>query len=380
MNKGASMMSHLDTDDNFEEKRALKRKLRLCSREVDIRDESEIAAFLSLKDNFLKGPFEERKTKATKLVETKMVGEAFQRNTAKILEYLGGNQVSRLGIYGMGGVGKTTIMVHVHNRLLEEANYGNVLWITMSQDFNTYKLQDDIWREIGLGRLEEMDVRKRAAKLSNCLMGRGKSTIILDDVWECFDLEEVGIPVKADALKLVLITRSFGVCCQMHCQVKIKIEPLYQEEAEHLFLEELGSEVALDLEIRAIVKSIVKECAGLPLGVITIARSMRGATNVFQWRDVLEKLKESDMGLRDMEMKVLRNLEISYDLLRDHEVQQCFLSCALYLEDKLIDKLKLIEFFIDQGLIDGLNTRKKQDDRGLAIKNKLGKCLLIGRS
>ncbi|KAK2632349.1 hypothetical protein EUGRSUZ_L01667 [Eucalyptus grandis] len=163
----------------------------------------------------------------------------------------------------------------------------------------------------------------------------------------------------------------------MHCQVKIKIEPLYQEEAEHLFLEELGSEVALDLEIRAIVKSIVKECAGLPLGVITIARSMRGATNVFQWRDVLEKLKESDMGLRDMEMKVLRNLEISYDLLRDHKVQQCFLSCALYPEDKLIDKLKLIEFFIDQGLIDGLNTRKKQYDRGLAILNKLENVCLL---
>ncbi|XP_056175207.1 probable disease resistance protein At5g47250 isoform X2 [Syzygium oleosum] len=420
-NDGAPMTSHPNTSNNFEENIALKRKLELLYRkEASIRDELEFAASLSLKKlrmevaNWLvivdkvrndcteaanedclllhqqvdilmreaedrkrqgKGLLEVRETKVSKLLEEKMVGEAFQRNTTKILEYLVGNQISKLGIYGMGGVGKTTIMVHIHNRLLEKANYGHVLWITVSQDLNTQRLQDTLGMELGLGILQEKDVRKRAAMLHDCLTKRGKSTIILDDVWQRFDLKEVGIPVGADGIKLVLTTRSFEVCRQMHCQEMIKIEPLSHIEAESLFLEELGYEVALNLETKAIVKSIVEECAGLPLAVITMARSMQGVTDVFEWKDCLEKLRES--GQTDMEKEVLVKLEFSYNRLSNHEVQQCFLSCALYPEDKQIGKFELIELFIDQGLIDRLDTREKQYDRGLTILNKLENVCLL---
>ncbi|KAK3440145.1 hypothetical protein EUGRSUZ_B00446 [Eucalyptus grandis] len=417
------MTSHSKTGNNFVENRALKRKLELLySKEASTRDELKFAASLYLKKprmevlNWLatvkklriycteaasedclppyqqvdilmheaedlrrqgKGLFEERETKVGKLLEKKMVGEAFERNTSKILEYLVGNQISRLGIYGMGGVGKTTIMVHIYNRLLKEANYGNALWITVSQDFNIIRLQDVIMKELGLDILEENDVMKRAASLFDCLMKKGKSTIILDDVWEHFDFNEGGIPVGVDGIKLVLTTRSLEVCRQMHCQEMIKIEPLSPIEAESLFLEELRSEVTLNLEIEAIVKSIVQECAGLPLAITTMARSMHGVADVFEWKDSLEKLRESDMGQTDMERKVLMKLEFSYNRLGNHEVQQCFLSCALYPEDERIDKFELIEFFIDQGLIGQLNTREKQYDRGLTILKKLENVFLL---
>ncbi|XP_039162162.1 disease resistance protein RGA2 [Eucalyptus grandis] len=419
-NEGASMMSHPNIGNNFEENGDLKRKLELLYRkEASIRDELEFAASLSFKKprmevaNWLanveklrndcpkaasedclpahqqvyilmheaedlmrqdKGLFEAIETKVNKLLEEKMVGEAFRRNTTKILDFLVGNQISRLGIYGMGGVGKTTIMVHIHNKLLEEATYGNMLWITVSQDFNTQKLQDAIAKELDLGTLQEKDVRRRAAMLCDCLTKRGKSIVILDDVWECFDLKEVGI---TDGIKLVLTTRSFEVCCQMQCQEMIKIEPLSHVEAESLFLEELGSKVAHDLETRIAIKSIVQECAGLPLAIITMARSMRGVTDVYEWNDCLEKLRESDMGQTDMENGVLKKLEFSYNRLRNHEVQRCFLSCALYPEDKQIDKFELIEFFIDQGLIVRLNTREKQYVRGLTILKKLANVCLL---
>ncbi|KAK3424107.1 hypothetical protein EUGRSUZ_F00892, partial [Eucalyptus grandis] len=328
---------------------------------------------------FPKGLFGARKTKVNKLIERKLVGEAFQSNITKILEYLVGSQIARLGIYGMGGVGKTTLMKHIHNRLLEKANHDNVLWITVSQDFNAQKLQNNIWEALNLRTLEEKDVGKRAAMLSAVLTKREKLIIILDDVWEDFNLEEVGIPVRADGNKLVLTTRSHEVCCQMQCEEKIKIKPLSPEEAESLFFEELGSKVALNSETKAIVNSIVKECAGLPLGIITMAASMRGVTNVFEWKDCLEKLKKSDMGQTAMENRVLKQLQFSYDRLEDCKVQHCFLSCALYPEDKLIDKVELIEFFIDQGLICGLNmnTREKEYFRGLSILSKLENVCLL---
>ncbi|KAL3748399.1 hypothetical protein ACJRO7_009614 [Eucalyptus globulus] len=396
INEGVQMTSHLNTGNNFEENRDLKRRLELLYRkEGGIRDELESAASLSLKKprmevvNWLanveklrndcpeaasedclplhqqvfilmdeaedlmrqdKGLFEATETKVSKLLEEKMVGEAFQRNTTKILEHL-----------WMGGVGKTTVMVHIHNRLLKEATYGNVLWITVSQDSNTQRLQDAIAKELGLGIQQEKDVRRRAAMLCDCLTKKGKSTVILDDVWECFDLKEVGIP---GGIKLVLTTRSF--------------ENLYHiQKLRVFFLEELGSKVAFDLETRIVVKSIVQECAGLPLAIITLARSMRGVTDVYEWNDCLEKLRESDLGQTNMEKVVLKKLEFSYNRLGNHEIQQCFLSCALYPEDERIDKFELIEFFIDQGLIGRLNTREKQYVRGLTILNKLANVCLL---
>ncbi|KAK3423689.1 hypothetical protein EUGRSUZ_F00554 [Eucalyptus grandis] len=303
---------------------------------------------------------EERDAKGVKFLERELIGEAIHRNIGLIWDLLKKDHAYKLGIYGMG-----------------DATFDGVVFITISQGFSIYKLQSDIWKAINFGVMEDEHEMKRAAMLSEQLERKKNCVLILDDVWERLDLEEVGIPVRADGFKLVLTTRSFDVCRQMHCQEEIKIEPLSQKEAKNLFLKELGSKVPLNLEIQAVLNSIVRECAGLPIGVITMARSMRGVTTVFEWRDSLVKLKESCMGQTDMEKKVLMNLKFSYDRLGNLSVQQCFLSCALYPEDKLIDKFELVEFFIDQGLIDGLNTRREQYDRGLTILNKLGNVCLL---
>ncbi|XP_030542964.1 putative disease resistance protein At4g10780 isoform X2 [Rhodamnia argentea] len=429
--RGVPITSHPNTG-NFENNGALKRKVeRLYNREADIKNELEFAASLSLKkqrievvtwlmnveklrknfqclepasaenlppqqqvdmlmkeaedliikSKFPEGLFEVGDGKVNMLLERKLeAGKAFQINTKKILQCLTENHISRLGIYGMGGVGKTTIMVHVHNWLLKNTNHINVLWIAVSQDLNIHKLQGDIWKALKEGDLDEEDAMKRAAKLFDKLIEKGKSVqfvLILDDVWEHFDLDEVGIPVEADGPKLVLTTRSFEVCRQMHCQEKIKIEPLSPNEAQSLFLKELGPEEALSLEVGAVMKLIVEECAGLPLGIVTMARTMRGVSDLFEWKDILERLKESNMGQMDMEKKVLANLKLSYNRLSNREVQQCFLCCALYPQDQLIHKFELIEFFIDQGLIGGLDKREKQYDRGLTILNKLENVCLL---
>ncbi|KAF8023772.1 hypothetical protein BT93_F1076 [Corymbia citriodora subsp. variegata] len=319
---------------------------------------------------------EDRDAKGVKFRVPKLTGEVIHENIELIWDCLKENHACKLGIYGMGGVGKTTIMMHIYNRLLKDATFDDVFFITVSQDRSIYKLQSDIWKELKLGTMEDEHEKKRAAMLLDQLEGKKNYVLILDDMWEHLDLEEVGIPVGADGFKLVLTTRSFEVCRQMLCQEKIKINPLSQEEAETLFMEESGLEGTLNSEIKTIVKLIARECAGLPLAVITMARSMRGVTDAFEWRDSLVKLKESSMGHTDME-KVLMNLKFSYDRLGNPNVQQCFLSCALYPEDECIDKFELVEFFIDQGLIDELRTRKEQYDRGLTILNKLENVCLL---
>jgi len=62
----------------------------------------------------------------------------------------------------------------------------------------------------------------------------------------------------------------------MNCQHEIKAMPLSDGDAWTLLMEELGHDIPLSLEVELIVVAVARECAGLPLGIITMAGSLRG--------------------------------------------------------------------------------------------------------
>ncbi|KAK3421155.1 hypothetical protein EUGRSUZ_G01857 [Eucalyptus grandis] len=268
--------------------------------------------------------------KTQPLLQHKLVVEAIQRNIELVWGCLMENRASNLGISGMGGVGKTTTVEHLHDRLLKNGNFDIVIFSTMSQNFSIYN------------DMEEERVRKRAAKLSKHL-SKKSFVLILDDVWEHFKLQDVGIPDRADGCKLVLTTRSSKVCARMGC-IEIKIRPLCEEEAWNLFVEHLGSKGVLGMnKIEKVAKAIVEKCAGFPLAIIAMARSMRGEERGFVWEDTLEKLKDPNKDHTEMGERVL----------------------------------PLIEFSLDEGLIDELHAGEKQYTRGLNIISKLQDAFLL---
>ncbi|GAY33485.1 hypothetical protein CUMW_275190 [Citrus unshiu] len=131
-----------------------------------------------------------------------------------------GDKVTKIGVWGMGGIGKTAIMRHINNRLQEETNeFSDVIWVTVSQPLDLLKLQTEI-----------------ATALKLCLRE--------DEDKEAFPLEEVGIhePNKQNGCKLVITTRSVGVCRSMGCE-EVRVPPLSKEEALNLFLDKVGRNI-----------------------------------------------------------------------------------------------------------------------------------------
>ena len=61
----------------------------------------------------------------------------------------------------------------------------------------------------------------------------------------------------------------------------------------------------------------------------------------------------------------------SYDRLGDPKFQNCFLYCSSYPEDYEIERMELIEKWIDEGLLDELETRQALHDRGQSIETSL---------
>ncbi|KAK8603028.1 hypothetical protein V6N13_085226 [Hibiscus sabdariffa] len=71
------------------------------------------------------------------LLTTKLIGQVAEELMNRVWAHLMDNGVSRIGVWGMGGVGKTTIMKLINNQLLKENDkYNIVIWITVSKETN----------------------------------------------------------------------------------------------------------------------------------------------------------------------------------------------------------------------------------------------------
>ncbi|XP_034891448.1 probable disease resistance protein At1g61300 [Populus alba] len=310
---------------------------------------------------------------------TKLVGRAFEDHEKTIWSWLMHDEVSTIGIYGMGGVGKTALVKHIFDQLRERRDsFCDVYLTTVSQDTSISRLQNSITKRIGLDLSNEGEELYRALYLSEELMKKQKWVLILDDLWKAIELHKVGVPIQAvKGCKLILTTRLEKVCQQMDTQHKIKVSPILEEEAWTLFIERLGHQMALSPEVEQIAKSITKECAGLPLGIITMAGTMKGFEDIHEWSNALEDLRESRVRKDDMEPDVFHILRYSYNHLSEAVVQQCFLYCALFPEDFEILREDLIAYLIDEGVIKGLKSREAEFDKGHSMLNKLESAYLL---
>ncbi|GLT29347.1 hypothetical protein SLA2020_042190 [Shorea laevis] len=302
----------------------------------------------------------------------------------QILEWLKGDQVTRIAVWGMGGVGKTTIVKQIHNQLLKESKF-RVIWVKVSKDFDIIvqpkkefdilKFQKRIASSLEL-KLEPED-HENGTKLAGLIsqkLRQGSYVLFLDDVWQQFCLEDVGISnlVGNSGCKLVLTTRSKYVAGEMDCEV-IPVNPLPPDEALALFLEKVGSGVLLDSRIKGDIKpfleQILHKCDGVPLAIVTVAKSMRGKLLPRHWKSTLSEFSKFE--------SIVDCLKFSYECL-EPQCQECFLYCALYPEDYEIPMVELIEYWIEEELIykEG-QSREAMNLKGHDILDKLvDNCLL----
>ncbi|KAK5786749.1 hypothetical protein PVK06_041392 [Gossypium arboreum] len=287
------------------------------------------------------------------------------------------DEVGKIGVWGMGGVGKTSIVKLINNQLLQEREkFDIVIWITVSKEMSIAKLQKDMASKIGVSFCGDEDEITRAGMLFEALSRKRRSVIILDDLWQEVPLDKVGIPEPSSGSKLVLTTRSFDVCRKMSCRA-IKVKPLVEEESWKLFSEKVGLGILNIPEVEPIAKKIVERCEGLPLGVITVASCMKDIDDLYEWRNALKELSDRKKSVNGLEEEVFQQLRFSYDRLKDPKLQHCFLSCALYPEDWEIEERELVRFWIAEGLVEEMDSRLAEFDRGRAIMNRLlNNCLL----
>ncbi|KAH7690206.1 disease resistance protein RPS2 protein [Dioscorea alata] len=353
------------------------------------RSKKTMGILCEVKDLQEKGkPFAERETlfidslpeTSSSLPVTTLHGTSAERKKEEILQCIMDPEVGKIGVYGMGGVGKTTIMRQIYNQLKEKKDdFDIVMWVTVSSVFELAKVQKTIAEQLGCPLLSS-DETSRAMELSQALRRRRNFVIILDDIWDVVSLQNVGIPEpnRSNGSKVVWTTRFMDICNSMESQKEIKIEGLTDEEAWSLFKEKVGGEDIISLEIKPIADQVARECGGLPLALITVGCALRKEKQLPVWRNALHELKTSSTDqIKGMTKYVFGSLKFSYDRLSSDTIRACFLYCALYPEDSEILVNKLIEYWMAEGLIDEEGSIQTEKDKGHAYLKELKDACMI---
>ncbi|XP_017979050.1 PREDICTED: probable disease resistance protein At1g12280 [Theobroma cacao] len=287
-----------------------------------------------------------------------------------------------VGLYGLGGVGKTTLLTQINKKLSNNLiGYDVVLWVVVSKDHTIQKVQEKIDEKVGLSN-ELWKNKSCDEKVTDIfrILSKKKFVLLLDDVWERVDLIKVGIPVpnKDNSFKLIFTTRYLEVCGEMGAREKIKVECLSTYEAWKLFEEKVGEET-LDShpDIRGLAKQVAATCGGLPLALITIGRAMACKKMPQDWKYAIEVLEEFPHKLARMDQQMYSLLKFSYDSLPNDTMRSCLLYCSLHPEDFEINTDGLIDYWFCEGFLGEFDNISRARMQGHNIINSLlNACLL----
>ncbi|KAL9441233.1 hypothetical protein AB3S75_019832 [Citrus x aurantiifolia] len=293
----------------------------------------------------------------------------------EIIEAMKDNKINMVGIYGMGGVGKTTMAKEVAKKVLELGIFKEVVFAAVSQNPNVRNIQGQIADSLGLKLDEESDAR-RATRLMKRLRDEKQILIILDDVWARLDLNMIGVPC-GDGCRILVTTRRKQVCHSMGCESQIPLNALVEEEGLALFKRNacIGDELPT---LNDLAKEVARECKGLPLAIVTIGSALKGKP-IDEWNVVLKKMKNSKfVDVEDVDADIYALLKLSYDYLKGEETKLCFLLCSLYPEDYEIPLGDLVIYGKRLGLYEDANTiEEARSQLRVTINHLKASCLLL---
>ncbi|KAG6701539.1 hypothetical protein I3842_08G170000 [Carya illinoinensis] len=293
----------------------------------------------------------------------------------EIMEALRSANIYKIGVWGMPGVGKSTLMEEIARQAKEEGIFNEVVVVVVTNNPVIRQIQGAIASTLGLNFGPETD-KQKASLLQQRLKDK-KILVILDDIWKDLGLQEIGIP--SEGFKVVMTSRNRDVLnCGMGTQKEIELKTLQKEDALKLF-EMRAGEIVRDPEVSGIATKIVEKCAGLPIALVTVSKALKNK-NLSEWKDALRRLKRpAPEHVTEMLKTIYSPIELSYDSLESQELKSLVLLCAQL--PYFLDYHDLLKYSYGYGLSHGTYSLEEARATLDTLLRKLkDSCLLLESS
>ncbi|GLJ33298.1 hypothetical protein SUGI_0669980 [Cryptomeria japonica] len=240
--------------------------------------------------------------------------------------------VQIVGIWGMGGSGKTTLAKKLYNNIYPSMDKSSlVLNIrgaaskSLLHDKQKKLLSDLGFRDVPIDNIEDGKAIL-ASKLRSV-----RALVVLDDVDHVDQLDAL-IPDKdglgsrsfiASGTLIVVTTREFEVLRSWGISSIYKMKPLQPFHAKQLFCWHAFLQPFPAHGFEELVENFLKACNGLPLSLKVLGAQLYGDSNKDRWKTQLDKI------LRILPKDISQRLKVSYDALDDEE-KEIFLDAACF--------------------------------------------------
>uniref|UniRef100_A0A2N9IYM4 TIR domain-containing protein n=1 Tax=Fagus sylvatica TaxID=28930 RepID=A0A2N9IYM4_FAGSY len=261
------------------------------------------------------------------VVTDNLVGIYHHEEEMTKLLHVGSNGVHIVGIYGMGGIGKTTIAKVIYNKFSVHFDcfcFLSNVRETLQQHNGLLILQNQLISTIKKEKKEQADNVDEGINMIKRIFCNKKVFIVLDDVDDKSQFDK--IVGKRDwfglGSRIIITTRDKHVLILLKANETYEppiMEPCHSLQlfSKHAFMRESPPEDYHDIS-----KCVVSTAAGLPLALEIIGSFLFGKEKA-AWESTLRKLKEIP------DDNVQEKLRISYKAL-DNSQQQIFLDIACF--------------------------------------------------
>ncbi|GLJ33560.1 hypothetical protein SUGI_0674840 [Cryptomeria japonica] len=247
----------------------------------------------------------------------------------------GTKKANVVGIFGMGGVGKTTLSKELFNQKKSKYTRASFLF-DVREAWASGKfplLQSRLLKDIFCEDRNFLSPEEGTSYLRDCLERNSAFSflIVLDDIDRVDQLDSLLVMdiLNRPGNNLVLVTtREVGVLTSARIDTAYHLKGLDREDGRELFCWHAFGQSHPCRGYEDLVQGFVNICGGLPLSLQVLGRHVSGRKEWY-WQEELQKARKALPG------DIKQRLRISFDGLDDEE-KQIFLDIACFFIDKSI--------------------------------------------